>query len=162
MATNSQPNANGAATPENSMHELAAAIVTAMRQPKQLSATQQRVELKFRLIRNGLGNFGGHGDDPGDRALIRMTQTRANKDGGCELELLDPLPARARVVLITPEHRGGVERVRIGQKHHDPIEVGFSPIARVDILDDFDVPIAAGIPALAATTSQQAVAQSAR
>jgi hypothetical protein len=129
--------------------ELANALGTVLRPQDPLSTAQVQVALQYRLIRNGLGNYGGHGDAGGDVALIPMTQTvlhdrisltfqaalpdSASKFqvyGGTILKLLDTIEIdRGKQSYWVCEHRAHV-----------------LPIKRVVVVDQVGAPIAAGVP----------------
>jgi hypothetical protein len=53
-------------------------LVRALNRTTQLSRPQEQAILQFRLIRNGLGNFGRH-DDP-DVVLLKLSQSHIKED----------------------------------------------------------------------------------
>jgi hypothetical protein len=130
--------------------DLVDALGAVLRPQTPLDPNQQRVALQYRLIRNGLGNYGGHGDAGGDAALIRMTQTVMN--GRIWLAFDDPLPATtARLVAYAGAPPKQIDSIPIS----DPTAAGvwvcegrgvLVPIVRVDLLDRGGAPIAAGVP----------------
>lgn len=133
-----------------SAQELANALATVLRPQDPLSPGQQQAALQYRLIRNGLGNYGGHGDAGGDVALIRMTQTLVFDR--IRLTLQDALPRSASQLALyvgTPPQL--VETVKIiGPQtgsywvcEHTP---DVKPIVRVDVIDQVGAPVAAGVP----------------
>lgn len=133
-----------------SAQELANALATVLRPQDPLSPGQQQAALQYRLIRNGLGNYGGHGDAGGDVALIRMTQTAA--DNRIRLTLQDTLPRSASQLAVyvgTPPQL--VEMLKVSGSQPNSYWVGENtpedrPIVRVDVLDQAGAPIAAGVP----------------
>lgn len=129
--------------------QLMTSVAAAMRQTTTpLSREQQTVELQFRLLRNGLGRFASASEGP-DRVLIRMDQIQYR--GGSELVLHDPLPDGARSMVLTVDSsrapRGLPETREDGICWH---QVDSDQVTRVvelvEFLDQFDVPIAAGVP----------------
>jgi hypothetical protein len=140
-----------------SAQELANALGTVLRpQPQDpLSREQHQAALQYRLIRNGLGNFGGHGDAGGDIALIRMTQTVT--DDRIRLTFQDALPLASSELAVyagTPPKL--VDTIKITRARADSYWVcehtaELKPIVRVEVLDQGGAPIAAGVPSEVAT-----------
>jgi hypothetical protein len=130
--------------------DLANALSAVLRPQTPLDPGQQRVALQYRLIRNGLGNYGGHGDTGGDTALVRLNQTVVN--GRIWLAFEDPLPfATARLVVYSGAPPRQIDTIPISDPTVSGVWVwegkgSLAPIVRVDVLDRGGAPIAAGVP----------------
>ena len=139
----------------NQFAQLMTTVATALRQTTPppptstaLTTDQQAVALQYRLLRNGLGRFSSV-SEAFDRALIRMEQVQYQ--GWSELLFLDPIPAAARsMVLVVESERvpgelpGYLENGR--RVYRVEGESDMKVIELVEFLDQFDVPIAAGVP----------------
>jgi hypothetical protein len=121
------------------VQDLANVLGAVLRPQTPLNPDQQRVALQYRLIRNGLGNYGGRGDAGGDVALIRLTQTVMT--GRIWLAFEDPLPVTAAQLVA---YAGDPPK----QIHTIPISDPTVGVVRVDVLDRDGAPIAAGVPTL--------------
>ncbi len=130
--------------------ELANALAAVLRPQAPLSSDQQRVVLQYRLIRNGLGNYGGHGDASGDIALIRLTQSVRHDH--IWLAFKDPLPrTAARLEAYSDDSPEQIDTIPISNPKVRGVSVfegkGALPsIVRVVVLDPDGTPIAAGVP----------------
>jgi hypothetical protein len=133
-----------------SAQEFAKALATVLTTQDPLSPGQQQAALQYRLIRNGLGNYGGHGDAGGDLALIRMTQTLL--PDRVRLTLQDALPrAASQLALYAGIRPQLIETVwitgrRTGSYWVCQNTLDVQPIVRVEVLDQAGAPIAAGVP----------------
>jgi hypothetical protein len=136
-----------AAMSERQFAQLMTTVATALHQPAApLSTEQQQVALQFRLLRNGLGRFQS-ASESFDRALLRIEQIQ--HDDAIELVSRDPIPREAHsMILVIDSHRIRHERPGLptdGRWHH--MVGGVREVVElVEFLDQFDVPIAAGIP----------------
>jgi hypothetical protein len=137
---------------QDQVFAIATAIANALRQQDPLTPDQQRVALQYRMIRNGLGNYGGHGDAGNDVAVIRMTQTVVNRRVS-RLTFEDPLPVNASQLTLYVRARD--QKIVVTLKSIDPQNRSYvvlddpdddERIERVDVLDRLGAPIAAGAP----------------
>lgn len=115
-----------------------------------LSTDQQAVALQFRLLRNGLGHFES-ASEAFDRALIRIDEV--HHGGRIELVFHDPIPRAARsMVLVIGSRR--VQRPLPGPRKYGLYghalggDLGQLAVELVELLDQFEVPVAAGVPSL--------------
>ncbi len=129
--------------------ELVTTVATALRQTSTpLDPDQQEVELRFRLLRSGLGNFYS-ASEGFDRALIRIDQV--HYDGWIQLVIHDPIPDKTRWMVLFI----GEERIYLdvpgasddGRRHHRiEGDVADKVVDLVKFLDLAEVTLAVGIP----------------
>lgn len=134
--------------------------------PKALNPEQERAMLSYRLIRNGLGNFGGTGDGF-DHALLAMAQfmekvlidDRVRVKRLTKLAISD-LPSTAKDVRM--------RAVDLDDKAVEltlpaagviclPLDRRLKQIGFVEVLDGNKVPVAGGLPAVVDTAPASSV-----
>jgi hypothetical protein len=148
----------------NDIGSLVATSATGMSAPPAQSMTeaQARTMLGYRLLRNGLGNYGGHGDGF-DSAWVVMTYYPPE-----EQLTLSGLPRTG--VAIRPyftSSSGGVKAgedvpvsspnctVTVTPPRPDRGKPPYNAIGLVEVLDRFQLAIAAGLPSVVPTVTHR-------
>jgi hypothetical protein len=115
-----------------------------------LSDDQKRLVTQFRLMRNGLGNYGGHGDNP-DRALMDSPTITEKNKGYWEMQFAAALPAHAQWVYLwypPGDQHATAFRDEFPVKAVDGLEltINYPGAILVEIVDMRRETIVAGIP----------------
>ncbi len=141
-------------TPQGSAEQFAqnvAQLVSAFgRGPQQdLRPEQQQLILQFRALRNGLGNFGRHGETP-DKAILASPDISPGdaRNARYTLTFVEALPSRAASILLRYPHPPFESFYSVGDVDNEYWEIVIADpeVASVEVWDAHGEPLAVGVP----------------
>jgi hypothetical protein len=118
------------------------------RGPQQdLRPEQQHLILQFRALRNGLGNFGRHGETP-DKAILASPEISPghSRGNGYTLTFVEPLPRGTASILLRYPRREAVYPVSDVDDEYWELPISDPEVTSVEVWDVHGEPLAVGIP----------------
>lgn len=117
------------------------------RGPQQdLRPEQQHLILQFRALRNGLGNFGRHGETP-DKAILASPEISPDSwENRYTLTFVEPLPRGTANILLRYPRREALYQVSDVDDEYWELPISDPEVTSVEVWDVHGEPLAVGIP----------------